>query len=63
MKINILFLAIIKALAGFPDRSTDFVDVNRIPILYDSLSDALQEFDYEDPDLIRNVRDVIFTAL
>ncbi|XP_065903024.1 uncharacterized protein [Dysidea avara] len=50
-----LIFSIIKALAGFPDRSTDFVDVNRIPILYDSLSDALQEFDYEDPDLIRNI--------
>ena len=53
---RIYCLAIIKGLAGFPDRSTDSVNINRIPDLYESLSDTLQN-EFVTPNLISEVRE------
>ena len=48
-------LAIIKGLAGSSRRVTDYANINRIPKLYDTLSEVLNNLDFVQIRLVRNV--------
>jgi len=50
-----IILAIIKGLAGSSRRVTDYANLNRIPKLYDTLSEVLNNLGFVQIRLVRNV--------
>ena len=44
-----------ESLAGLPNRATDYVNVNRIPVLYGELVESLQTLDFTNIEFASSV--------
>ena len=53
--ISIIISAIVESLAGLENRATDYVNVNRIPLLYGELVVSLQTLDFTNVEFARTV--------
>ena len=53
--ISIIISAIVESLAGLENHATDYVNVNRIPLLYGELVASLQTLNFTNVEFARSV--------